>query len=274
MRRASGKRRDVTIEVSGDVLIWADPTDNTDFLGVTEEITNAPNDEGQVAANGLLLNITFLGPPALGEDLDTDFNKKLDDDTSLQQCVVDDNNEANDRRLVGEDTACASADTDTGRISGEWEQSSLVVDATETRSKLVVRTGGVGATGTTATGLIDGGMVTHTVAGPDAGVTIYARVQDAKGEDLLGMPVDFVATDRARWHCCHAGSVRRSRDQGFDHQAVLPKKTKMRKSRSKTWAPLLTVNLRMRPRSQKVTRLRRSLWTTCPRTRPTGSPST
>ena len=188
------KAQSVTIEVSGDVLIWADPANDTDFLGVTEAITSAPNDERRVAADGLLLDITFLGPPALGEDLDTDFNKKLDDDTSLQQCVVDDENEANDRRLVGEDTACASADTDTGRLSGEWEQSSLVVDVTETRSKLVVRTGLVGARGTTATGLIDGGMVTHTVAGPDAEVTIYARVQDAKGEDLLGMPVDFVAT--------------------------------------------------------------------------------
>lgn len=37
-------------------------------------------------------------------------------------------------------------------------------------------------------------MATHELTGDQSSVTIYAGVKDAMGQDLLGIPVDFVAT--------------------------------------------------------------------------------
>ena len=143
--------------------------------------------------------ITFLGVPAIGEDLDTDFNKKLDDDI-MDQCIVDDgvaNNNA-DAELVGEATPNGNACDTAGNAltpAQDWEEGT-VIDVTESRSKLVVRTVADDDTlrSADATPIIDGKMATHTVAGTDDTVTIYAIVEDENGEALLDTEVSFSTT--------------------------------------------------------------------------------
>ena len=183
----------VRVTVPGNVLIWEGTS-----TSVTSEIADAPNDERQVTASPTgTLAITFLGMPALGKDLDTDHNMKLDD-VIMEQCIVDDGNTANDatQRLVGEAATgqCTAADDATGRASGDWAVAP-VTDDVESRSKLVVRTGAAaGANTNAAKALIDGTEVTHEIGTTETDVTIYALIQDAKGQNLLETPVDFTAT--------------------------------------------------------------------------------
>ena len=61
----------------------------------------------------------------------------------------------------------------------------------------MIRTGDQEVTSFTAETLstvIDGTTVTHNVSGVGEAVTIYAVVQDSNRQNLLEMPVDFVAT--------------------------------------------------------------------------------
>ena len=187
----------VRVTVPGEVLIWVGT--GTD---VTSSISDAPNNERQISGGGdapaETLTITFLGMPALGEDLDSDYNKKLDD-VIMDQCIVQDDNDANDasQRLVGEvaANACPSADTATGREAGDWEEAPVTrPDVVESRSKLVVRAGEADASSGTAQAVIDGTEVTHIVGATDTAVTIYALIKDAKDLNLLESPVDFTAT--------------------------------------------------------------------------------
>ena len=78
------------------------------------------------------VNIIFLGAPAIGKDLAGDFNTKLDD-AVVPQCIVQDDAR---ERLVAEGTDCAS-----NPPSGTTWEVLPDSDATESRSKLVVRTG-------------------------------------------------------------------------------------------------------------------------------------
>ena len=130
--------------------------------------------------------ITFLGMPALGKDLPGDFNKKLDDEV-LPQCIVTGDTRM---RLVDEGAGCAAGSPE----GTTWEQLSTTTDQTETRSKLVVRTGLANETQGAATQLIDGKMATHTLRGTEATVTIYALVEDAAGRPLQDTEVSFSAT--------------------------------------------------------------------------------
>ena len=175
----------VRVTVPGNVLIWI----GTD-TSVTSPITDAPNDERQVtgAVNGNApegtLTITFLGMPALGKDLDTDHNTKLDDEI-LAQCYLTTDNERMRVVMEGDSaTNCPLAHTAVNPPT----------DEVETRSKLVVRTGEADETTGTAQAVYDGTEVTHTVEATDMAVTIYALVQDAMGQNLLETPVDFTAT--------------------------------------------------------------------------------
>ena len=172
----------VLVTVPGNVLIWV----GTD-TSVTSPITDAPNDERQVTGDGNApdgtLTITFLGMPALGKDLDTDHNTKLDDEI-LAQCYLTTDIERMRVVMEGDDaTNCPSTHT-----------ADLTTDEVETRSKLVVRAGEADEATGTAQAVYDGTEVTHTVEANDMAVTIYALIQDAMGQNLLETPVDFTAT--------------------------------------------------------------------------------
>ena len=185
----------VRVTVPGNIFIWV----GTD-TSVTSPITDAPNNEREISGGGdapeETLTITFLGMPALGKDLDSDYNKKLDDDI-MEQCIVQDDDDTNDarQRLVGEGATGYCDDAVDGREADDWEATTAPRgDAVESRSKLVVRAGLADASTGTAQAIIDGKEVTHTVAPADTAVTIYALIQDAKGQNLLETPVDFTAT--------------------------------------------------------------------------------
>ena len=168
-------------------------------LELTEpEDTNNPPEErqqrGLINAQGTA-TITFLGAPAIGKDLDTDYNKKLEDDlTSVQQCQLTGDT---DKEIVGEAIDCTAAGLAPAGVT--WAAIDPNPDQTESRSKLVVRTRADAAEGgtlksATATPIIDGKMGTHTIEGNDDTVTIYAVVEDENGEALLDTPVSFVST--------------------------------------------------------------------------------
>ena len=76
-----------TITVKGNVYIWIGTT------SVTTAITDIPSGNAASGARAVAasphtsLAITFLGAPALGKD-GADFNSKLEDDTTLEQCVI------------------------------------------------------------------------------------------------------------------------------------------------------------------------------------------
>ena len=176
-------------------------TGDTLDLTELEDAGSTPDDQeqrGLVNSNGII-TITFLGVPAIGEDLDTDVNKKLDDDIKDQCIAADDvaNNNA-DQDLVGEATPNGNGCLTAGNAltpAQSWEMGT-VIDVTESRSKLVVRTVADDdiLRSADATPIIDGKMATHTVAGTDDTVTIYAVVEDENGEALLDTEVSFSTT--------------------------------------------------------------------------------
>ena len=185
----------VTITVKGDVSIWIGA------VSVTAPITGIPSGNAASGARAVIaspaapLDITFLGMPALGKDLATDYNTKLDDDVMLQ-CVVDDTDDTNDRKLVGEHaTDCELVDPPGTPVAGAWDDSTLVTDVPESRSKLVVRTNGAAPV---ITPVIDGKKATATLSADDhTSFTVYALVEDKDGEGLEDTEVLFTATDPA-----------------------------------------------------------------------------
>ena len=169
------------IMVGGDVYIY------TAGDALTSEIANAPDADkrNQLSQTDAFVNIRFLGDPALGKDGD-DLNKKVDDD-DMEQCVVGTDVTSDD--VVAESSDCPG---DTRRGTATWIDSTAVVDALESRSKLVVRTV-VGENFTTTTPLISGKTVTHALTGTEEEIVIYALVEDAKSNALPETVVDFVA---------------------------------------------------------------------------------
>jgi hypothetical protein len=160
--------------------------------GFTDSIADAPETNGAASVDlndGRIqeVSIIFLGPPAIGKDLAGDFNMGLDD-AVVPQCIVQDDAR---ERLVAEGDGCA-AGAPTGTT---WTVLAENPDATESRSKLVVRTGLANATATEGTPIINGKSKTHELTAADQrDVTIYALVEDAEGKPLLGQDVAFRTT--------------------------------------------------------------------------------
>ena len=139
------------------------------------------------------VTIRFLGAPALGKDLDTDFNDDLDDDEVMEQCVLTDDAADADAKLLGE-AAVGDCDSHPDEPDDEnWVASTEIDDAAESRSKLVVRTGLEEAGSGDTNPLIDGTTLTHEMDDEDA-VTIYAVIQDAKGQPVEDTEVSFSST--------------------------------------------------------------------------------
>ena len=79
-------------------------------------------------------NIVFLGPPAIGKD-GADLNSGIDD-ADREQCVLD--AATNDEVVSPSPT---TVQTIRAKRTANWVDSTAVVDALESRAKLVVRTG-------------------------------------------------------------------------------------------------------------------------------------
>ena len=170
------------IMVGGDVLIWEDMADGA-FEGVIALIPGGPNEEQAIAMESVPLDITFLGVPAHGEDLPGDHNRELDDDI-FAQCYLSTDTEDMEVVLEGTEelgTTCPDTNTHDALL--------LNPDATESRSKLIVRTSG-GA----PMPLIDGKSLEHELSLTQSNVTVYAVIEDAKGNRLLGTDVTFTVT--------------------------------------------------------------------------------
>ena len=149
--------------------------------------------EGAPGNNTATVTIRFLGAPALGKDLDTDFNDDLDD-ASMEQCVLDGDEDDADAKLLGEADNVNGCLTHSDEPTGEeWIASDVIDDEAESRSKLVVRTGIEEIASGTGTPLIDGTTLTHPVDDDDT-VTIYAVIQDAKGNPVEDTEVSFSST--------------------------------------------------------------------------------
>ena len=142
---------------------------------------------GAPADNTATVTIRFLGAPALGKDLDTDFNPDLDDEV-MEQCVLTEDVDDADAKLLGEAEVCTNHPDEPD--DEDWVASTEIVDVAESRSKLVVRTGLKDATSSGSNPLIDGTTLTHEMDDADA-VTIYAVIEDAKGEPLEDTEVSF-----------------------------------------------------------------------------------
>ena len=178
----------VTVMVQGNVLYW----DGTE--SVTAEIDdiptgNAASGSRQVAEGAETVDITFLGDPVVGKD-GADLNKDIDD-TVMDQCAT----RATSSRILAEaaTNGCPSAGLAL-EPTQTWVASEAVTDAEETRSKLVIRTGGPTSGTGDASQILDGSKVTHVLSNMDDTVTIFALVQDSKSNNLLETPVDFVGT--------------------------------------------------------------------------------
>ena len=159
---------------------------------------NSPETAGEASAvltatRVQQLDIIFLGAPAVGKDLPSDFNKKIDDGVSMEQCHL--TSDTTRMRLVGEVASCSDEDPPGALTAGDWTAISPNPDVTESRSKLVVRTGDAAVVTSIATPLIDGKMVTHTLEGTTQDtVTIYALIEDGAGKALLDTEVSFRST--------------------------------------------------------------------------------
>ena len=131
------------------------------------------------------INITFLGPPSLGEDSDNDRNKILDD---FQQCSLGADGEVDTGAGVNETTTDPDGNsaTCTAAIGGGADDMLDVGDTPESRSKLVITGSDVDGTKS----LIGGKSVTYEM--DEAGsVTIYAVLEDANSNALEDMEVSF-----------------------------------------------------------------------------------
>ena len=189
---SSGKSK-VTLYVYYEAAVPVEDNLDHDGEGATEDVKQIDNPaEGTDSGE---LTITFLGSPALGKDLATDFNNDLDEDI-MDQCIVNDDNAANnaDARLVGEapEGTCPAVGT-AQNPSAVWEVAPID-DQTESRSKLVVRTIEDDDTLGEAKALIDGAMMTHKLMDDEDTFVIYALLEDAAGETLEDTEVTFTAT--------------------------------------------------------------------------------
>ena len=178
----------VTVMVQGNVRAW------DGSVSVTADIESIPDDNAldgarAVAANGRAVIITFLGAPALGKDADTDHNKDVDDVATIQ-CRLDSDTRT-PPRIVDEGDDCAGPATHAAIDPNPDNPNGNAV--VETRSKLVIRTGTAAMGLSDATVIFDGGMATHELSLTQEAVTIFALVQDAKGQNLSETVVDFVA---------------------------------------------------------------------------------
>ena len=143
--------------------------------------------------NTATVTIRFLGAPALGEDLDTDLNDDLDDEI-LVQCVLTDDADDADAKLLGEAEEAGDCSTHPDKPSDEaWVASTEIEDAAESRSKLVVSTSLEDVVSSDPNPLIDGTTLTHMMDDEDA-VTIYAVIQDAEGQPVEDTEVSFSST--------------------------------------------------------------------------------
>ena len=187
-RGSDGKyaAQSTTISVGGNVYLYSPGA------AFTTAISGAPSSDmrDEIADDTPVVSITFLGTPHLGMD-GADFNKKLDDDV-LAQCYL--TSDATDMKLVAEGTD----DSDGSGVCPDTNTQSEKdpnPDMMESRSKLVVVTAG-GASPQTVP--VIGGKENHEVAlgTGEHGATIYALVEDAKGNALTGTTVQFTVTSR------------------------------------------------------------------------------
>ena len=154
----------VSVMVNGNVYVWAGS------VSVTAVIADIPAGDAasgarQIAASAEVVDITFLGAPAIGVDSTNDRDTVLDDE---QQFTLD----AND---VETDTLDAS-------------------DLPESRSKLVSSTEASAPAGEVTGVVIDGGSADHVISGAQAGAEITATVKDADNNPLEDVEVTFTAT--------------------------------------------------------------------------------
>ena len=158
----------VTISVSGNVYIYPSGAALTNVIaGVPTDSTDKRN-EITATANDVV--IVFLGAPALGKDSDNDINKIIDD---VEQC-----------QLIADTTMKMEQPAD-GNCPSNYEND--MSDIAESKSKLVA----IG--GESPTAVIDGMSKDHKLT-TQTSATIYAVVEDAKGQALPGAEVNFNAT--------------------------------------------------------------------------------
>ena len=180
-----------TITVSGDVYLF-DEIPGGSFT--TEISSNDPGfSEGDYKAlkqQDALVDLTLLGDPVIGKD-GVDYNDDLEDGITVQ-CIVE--NDARER-IVGEITC-------TNPVSGgpTWVELTPNPDSPETRSKLLIRTGDVEATGSAGTPLIDGKMATHTLSGPERYGHDLRRPQGRRRERFVRHRSEFQHDHHARGH--------------------------------------------------------------------------
>ena len=177
----------VTIMVQGNVLVWEGQVNtHVEIAGIPDE--NSLDGARALASTSETLEITFLGMPALGEDADTDFNKIVDDEATVQ--CRDEEEEDNDPvRIVGEvDSA--------GDCAAGTEEFGTNPDANviESRSKLVAVTTDAGGTVGTPMKLLDGEELEIDMGDAEA-VTIYAIIEDKDMNPLIDTDVTFSATE-------------------------------------------------------------------------------
>ena len=136
--------------------------------------TNATNGDSST------INITYLGPPAIGKDSDNDRNKIIDD---FQQCAAGLDGELSDDSsdADGDDAHCTPDAAEDDARDG--------ADKGEIRSKLIAFT-----TGRDPTTLINGKSMDHELSDTDSMATVYVVLKDADGDDLEDTDVDFSVT--------------------------------------------------------------------------------
>ena len=190
---ANGVRQagSVTITVDGDIRLWTDPP-NATFAGVTTAIQDASNNERAVSDGGSRLDIIFLGDPVIGEDLDSDHNTAVDDVSTIQCRVTDDD----DNEIVSEVESLPCPD---GQEAISDNPDGTTGDPTiESRSKLVVhRTALTDTADTVEEGvlqLLDGSTLDVVMMDAQDVVTIHAVIEDEERNALVDTEVSFSAT--------------------------------------------------------------------------------
>ena len=159
---------------------------------VAKELTAATGD------GNTTLRITFLGSPAVGKDAATDFNKEVDDETTIQCRLTTDTSD--DPKIVAEgevdcpDTATQTAISPNPDVVPSPGSGPVI----ESRSKLVVHRSALTANPDTVREadvlqLLDGSALDVMMTTEDV-VTIHAVIEDAVGRALEDTEVSFRAT--------------------------------------------------------------------------------
>ena len=155
----------VTVTVSGNVYIYESGAILTNVIETVPDDSTDKRNEITLTTDEVV--IVFLGAPVLGEDGD-DANKIVDDE---QQCV-NSAGDAIERPTAGCADSFPNPDT---------------TDAAESKSKLIA----VG--GASPIAVLDGKSKDYTLTNQTT-VTIYALIEDAKGQALPDTEVNFTAT--------------------------------------------------------------------------------